>query len=220
MRDYADAYRNFFPEALEREVLKGRLDRGVNAAVECCDRWVGSGRIALEWMGSGARESLTFVDLREQSARFANLLAARGIGRGDVVAGLLPRVPELLVVVIGTWRVGAVYQPLFTAFGPRAIEQRVTAVGGSRAQLIVTDAANSPKLAEVGDCPPALLIDRGRANACDFAEALADQPSKFDQPKLRGEDPFIVIFTSGTTGAPKGGPLPVKLAATDRCLHA
>ena len=111
MRDYAEAYRNFSREALEREVLKGRLNRGVNAAIECCDRWTGTGRIALEWMGGGARKSLSFAELCEQSARFANLLAARGIGRGDVVAGLLPRVPELLTVVIGTWRVGAVYQP-------------------------------------------------------------------------------------------------------------
>lgn len=211
MRDYAEAYRNFSREALEREVLKGRLDRGLSAAIECCDRWARPGRIALEWMGGGARESLTFAELSEQSARFANLLAARGIGRGDVVAGLLPRVPELLIVVIGTWRAGAVYQPLFTAFGPRAIEQRVTAAGGSRARLIVTDAANAPKLAEVGDCPPALLIDRGRASTRDFAEALAAQPAKFDPPMLRGEDPFIVIFTSGTTGAPKGVLYPLSL---------
>jgi acetyl-CoA synthetase len=176
MRDYLETYRNFSREVLEREVLEGRLDRGLNAAIECCDRWALPGRIALEWMGiDGARESLSFLELREQSARFANLLTARGIGRGDVVAGLLPRVPELLIVVIGTWRLRAVYQPLFTAFGPRAIEQRITAVGGSRAQVIVTDAANAPKLVEVRDCPPALLIDRGRAGTRDFAEALAVQ---------------------------------------------
>ena len=74
MRDYAEAYRNFPREALEREVLKGRLDRGVNAAIECCDRWAGTGRIALEWMGGGARESLSFAELCAQSERFANLL--------------------------------------------------------------------------------------------------------------------------------------------------
>jgi acetyl-CoA synthetase len=99
-------------------MLEGHLDRGLSAAIECCDRWAGTGRIALAWMSSGgARESLSFGELHEQSARFANLLAARWIGRGEVVAGLLPRVPELLAVVIGKWLVGAVYQPLFTAFG-------------------------------------------------------------------------------------------------------
>ena len=66
MQDYAKAYCNFSREALEREVLKGRLDRGLNAAIECCDRWAGPGRTALEWMGGGARESLSFAELREQ----------------------------------------------------------------------------------------------------------------------------------------------------------
>jgi len=211
MRDYAEAYQNFSREALEREVLKDHLDHGLNAAIECCDRWAERGGIALEWMGGDAHESLTFAELSEQSGRFANLLAARGIGRGDVVAGLLPRVPELLTIVIGAWRVGAVYQPLFTAFGPRAIEQRVTALGGSHARLIVTDAANAPKLAEVRDCPPALLIDRGRTGAREFAEAMATQSAEFDPVVLRGEDPFIVIFTSGTTGAPKGVLYPLNL---------
>jgi acetyl-CoA synthetase len=49
-------------------------------------------------------------------------LRSRGIGRGDVVAGLLPRIPELLTVIVGTWRIGAIYQPLFTGFGPKAVE--------------------------------------------------------------------------------------------------
>jgi acyl-coenzyme A synthetase/AMP-(fatty) acid ligase len=53
---------------------------------------------------------------------FVDLLHSDGIGRGDTVAGLLPRIPELLVVVLGTWRMGAIYQPLFTAFGPAAVK--------------------------------------------------------------------------------------------------
>jgi acyl-coenzyme A synthetase/AMP-(fatty) acid ligase len=55
-----------------------------------------------------------------------------------VVGGLLPRIPELLVAALGAWRIGAIYQPLFTAFGPAAIAGRVTAPGGSHAKLIVT----------------------------------------------------------------------------------
>jgi acetyl-CoA synthetase len=205
MRDYLEVRRKFSREALERELLVGSLDTGVNACFECCDRWSEEGRIALEWVGrDGARESVTFAALRDNAIRCANMLARRGIARGDVVAGLLPRIPELLTVMLATWRIGAIYQPLFTAFGPRAIEQRVTAAGGSRAKLIVADADNTAKLAEVTDCPPVLVIGHGGPGAHDFAEALAGQPTRFDPIMLRGGDPFILIFTSGTTGPPKG----------------
>ena len=198
MRDYQAAYREFSVEKLEREVLQGSLADGLNACVECCDRWASDNRVALEWIGRDeTRETVTFLELRDASARFANLLHSHGIGRGDTVAGLLPRIPELLIIVLGTWRVGAIYQPLFTAFGPAAIEHRVTAAGGSQAKLIVTDAANRPKLDEVPRCPPVLLADRGEAGS--FARLLGTQPEKFAPVILRGDDPFVTIFTSGTT---------------------
>src|SRR5271166_531967 len=99
---------------------------GVNACVECCDRHVASGGVALEWEShDGRRCSMSFTELQVQSARFAGFLTERGIGAGDVIAGMLPRTPELLVTILGTWRAGAVYQPLFTAFGPKAVEHRL-----------------------------------------------------------------------------------------------
>jgi acyl-CoA synthetase (AMP-forming)/AMP-acid ligase II len=120
---------------LERRVLKGRLAEGLNACFECCDRWSGDGRLALEWISRDlVPETVTFRALQDAAGRFANLLRSYDIGAGDVVAGLLPRIPELLVVVLGTWRVGAIYQPLFTAFGPAAIHQRVTHSDGSQAK--------------------------------------------------------------------------------------
>ncbi|MGP0057687.1 MAG: AMP-binding protein [Beijerinckiaceae bacterium] len=212
MRDYATAYRDFSLAELERQVLQGSLANGVNACIECCDRWAANGRVALDWFARDfSQESLTFHDLQLASARFANLLRARGIGRGDVVAALLPRIPELLVVVLGTWRAGAVYQPLFTAFGPAAIESRVTASGGSQAKLIVTDAANLAKLDAVPNCPPVLMVDRGQTGAGAFAAALAAQPAEFAPVMLSGDDPFVVLFTSGTTGSPKGVLYPLRM---------
>ena len=202
MRDYQAAYREFSIEKLEREVLQGDFAGGLNACIECCDRWVADDRVALVWFGrDDTRESVTFRELQNASARFANLLRSYGIGRGDTVAGLLPRIPELLVAVLGTWRAGAIYQPLFTAFGPAAIEHRVTAEGGSQAKLIVTDAANRPKLDEVPHCPPVLLADHGHAGR--FATLLAAQQEDFAPVMLHGDDPFVTIFTSGTTGRPK-----------------
>ena len=181
MGDYRDAYRHFSVQQLAREVLHGSLADGVNAAVECCDRWAEGGRVALNWISKDfAGESVTFEVLRQQSARFANLLRARGIGKGDVVGGLLPRLPELLVVALGTWRIGAIYQPLFTAFGPAAIASRVTAPGGSHAKLIVTDAANRTKLDGLENCPPLLLEPRPQQiNLSGAAHTV--RPLNYDQ---------------------------------------
>jgi len=206
MRDYVEASKNFSMTALEKTVLQGSFSKGLNACVECCDRWAHDDAIALEWYGtSGEHETVTFLQLREASARFANYLTSQGIGAGDVVAGLLPRIPDLLTVILGTWRIGAIYQPLFTAFGPAAVESRVTAKGGSQAKLIVTDATNRPKLDAVSDCPPVLVVGQ------DFTEMLAQQSAAFEPVMLKGVDPFIMLFTSGTTGKPKGVRYPLSL---------
>ena len=78
MLDHQDACRALSVPMLAREVLHGSLTDGINAAVECCDRWAGDpGQIALNWIGKDfAEETVTFVELREQSCRFANLLRA------------------------------------------------------------------------------------------------------------------------------------------------
>ena len=123
--DYAEAIANFSLDGLAAK-LHGSLETGLNACVECCDRHVSSGGVALEWESQdGRRETYTFAQLQELSARFGGLLASHGVKPGDAVAGMLPRTPALLVTILGTWRAGAVYQPLFTAFGPKAIEHRL-----------------------------------------------------------------------------------------------
>jgi acetyl-CoA synthetase len=211
MRDYHEAYNEFSIAALARDTLAGTLDGGLNACVECCDRWADRGRIALEWVSRDfKREPIGFATLRDDAARFANLLTSHGIGPGDIVAGLLPKVPELLVVILGTWRAGAVYQALFTAFGPDGIQSRVTGATGSGAKLIVTDAINQPKLNDVKDCPPTLVIDRGVNGRSDFTAALAAQPASFEPVMRKGNDPFIMIYTSGTTGNAKGVAMPLE----------
>lgn len=205
VEDYAQAYANFSRDALAKEILSGSLER-LNACIECCDRWADGDQIALEWFGvDGGRTRVTYAQLREKSARFANVLAARGVGAGDVVAGLLPRIPDLLAVILGTWRAGAIYQPLFTAFGPAAVESRVTAESGSKAKLIVTDAANRPKLDGVPNCPPVLLA------GAELDAALTQASPDFAPVMLTGKDPFVVLFTSGTTGKPKGVRYPLAL---------
>src|SRR6266571_6329915 len=144
--NYYERLAAFTPEEIAAH-LSGNVETGINACVECCDRHVAPGRVALEWESAeGRKATFTFEQLRDLSARFANYLTSRGVGPGDVVACLLPRTPELLITILGTWRAGAIYQPLFTAFGSKAVEHRLQASG---AKLVATDPTNRPKLNDV-----------------------------------------------------------------------
>ncbi|GAA0601899.1 AMP-binding protein [Caenispirillum bisanense] len=204
-----DAYvAGFDYDALAARVLSGSLT-ALNACVECCDRHAGDpAAVALYWENKdGARATVTFAELQARAARFANVLKAQGVQPGDRVAGLLPRIPELLTVILGTWRAGAVYQPLFTAFGPKAIEYRC---GASEAKLVVTDAANRSKLDDVKDCPAIMTIAAPRDGDLDFAAEMDKVAEDFAPVMRSGEDPFLMMFTSGTTGLPKGVAVPLK----------
>ncbi|MCY1282284.1 Acetyl-coenzyme A synthetase [compost metagenome] len=201
MRDYFTAASEFDYPSAASTTLAGGLD-ALNACVECCDRHAESGRVALYWEGrDGERASWTFAQLKEASARFANYLHSQGVRPGDCVSGLLPRTPELLVTILGTWRIGAVYQPLFTAFGPKAIEHRVQGAGS---KLVVTDLTNRPKLDEVEGAPQVLTVGK------DFWTELERQPAAFEPVPRKAEDPFLLMFTSGTTGLAKPLAVPLK----------
>lgn len=207
-----EAFAKAFELAELGKAFAGDFTHGINAAIECCDRHCNPDRIAVRWEGQDGRSSqMSFIELRERSSQFAHYLTSLGIKPGDRVAGLLPRVPELLVVILGTWRAGAVYQPLFTAFGPKAIEYRV---GSSEARLIVTDSANRHKLDDVTACPPIMTIVQDGAVAAasddDFHTRLAAFPTDFAPVLRKGEDACMMLFTSGTTGLAKGVAVPHK----------
>ncbi|MBI06253.1 MAG: AMP-binding protein [Rhodospirillaceae bacterium] len=213
--DYEGFVATFEPADIT-DLLAGDLESGINVCYEACDRWAEFDRVALNWEGNdGDSTSLNFDELQESVARFANFLIARGVEPGDQVACMLPRIPELFIVALGTWRAGAVYVPLFTAFGPKAIEYRLER---SAAKLVVTDAINRPKLDEIADAPPVMLVTRSagedvRVGDIDFAQAMSEQPTDFGPVMLTGEDPFIMMFTSGTVGSAKGVKVPVRALA-------
>lgn len=211
-QDYSEHYKNFSVDDLEGQFV-GDFKTGINVCVECCDAHVDKGGTALVWEGvDGEHRTLSFHELKRESAKFANILTAKGIGAGDVVAGMLPRCPELLIVILGTWRAGGVYQPLFTAFGPKAIEHRFRTSG---AKLVVTDIPNRPKLDEVTDCPAIAVLarsTRGEQVALKDLDLVASLKAASDhfRPVLRkADDLFLMMSTSGTTGLPKGVPVPI-----------
>ncbi|WOE76838.1 AMP-binding protein [Pseudomonas protegens] len=212
MRNYLSAIKEFNYQHTVDAALAGSLS-ALNACVECCDRHALPGRIALFWEGrDGSSATYTFTELQDQAARLANFLLAQGVGKGDKVAGLLPRNVELLITVLATWRIGAVYQPLFTAFGPKAIEHRLNS---SQAKVVVTDGVNRPKLLEVADCPTVVTVGGAKGQGIvrgdfSFWAELEQYPAQCEPVLLSGEDPFLLMFTSGTTGPSKALEVPLK----------
>ena len=161
-------------------------------------------------LGPGIVKQLADVYRKvRNTARYllGNLLKAQGVGAGDRVAGLMPRTPELLVTILATWRLGAVYQPLFTAFGPKAIEHRLEQ---SHARVVVTDSHNRAKLDDVQACPTIIMVN-ARSGELDFQQCLATASAVCEPVMRSGDDPFLLMFTSGTTGPAK--PLEVPLRA-------
>lgn len=209
VRDYREA-RDSFDIAQIHRTLSGDLDRGINACIECCDRHVGQNRVAVNYESvSGESRAITFEELQARSAQVANLLQQNGVQAGDRVSGLLPRIPELVAFILGAWRLGAVYQPLFTAFGPKAIEHRLK-TSGSR--FVVTDPDNRSKL-EGLEVTPVIATIGGHPGDIDFNAALDNQGTAFDPVMRNGNDGLLLMATSGTTGLPKGLQIPLRSLA-------
>lgn len=141
LADYERARSDFsWPQA--RTELSGLPDGGLNIAHEAVDRHAASGhadRAALRCIGRDDLVStVTYAELARRTARFANVLRSLGVGRGDRVFTLLGRCPELYTTVLGTLKNTSVLCPLFSAFGPDPVEQRLR-LGDAR--VLVTTAA-------------------------------------------------------------------------------
>ncbi|MBA4022940.1 MAG: AMP-dependent synthetase [Gordonia sp.] len=162
---------------------------------------------------------LTYGHLREQSTRFAAALAGLGVEPGDRVATLMSKSADLVVAALGIWRRGAVYVPLFTAFAPPAIAFRLQASG---AKLVISDLDQLPKLAAGEDMPadaPWRVIAAGRSADHDLELSALIDAHEADDPAgaaatVGGDGLLVELFTSGTTGTPKGVPVPVRALAS------
>ena len=204
--EYQTFYDNFDASILTND-MQGDLSRGINVCVECCDRHVGQETVALEWRNeSGEGRTYTFEELQALSAKVANLLVAHGLRPGDRVAGLLPRVPELVALILGVLRAGAIYQPLFTAFGPKAIEHRLAT---SKASIVVTNPANRSKLDGLMNPITIMCID-GQDDDINFITGMNEQSDMFEPVMRQGDDGFLMMATSGTTGPPKCLKIPIR----------
>jgi acetyl-CoA synthetase len=189
--------------------------RGLNIAFEALDRHVHAGRgdrLALRWLPkSGPAQDFTFRGLTERASRFANLLARLDLAPGERVFSLAGRIPALYAAALGTLRHRAVFCPLFSAFGPEPVQQRL-ALGDGRV-LVTTAALYARKVAPIRDRVPGLrhvLLAGREAGAAlppdtlDLDALLAAEKPEHEIAATRAEDPALLHFTSGTTGKPKG----------------
>lgn len=212
MFDYQKTTENFNLETVAKQYLSGSM-QAVNACYECCDRHADSDAIALYWYAKdGRKEQYSFRELKKYSTQFASFLKSQGVRKGDRVSGLLPRTPELIITILATWRIGAVYQPLFTAFGPKAIEHRIQL---AQSKLVVTDLTNREKLSEINNCPSIVTVQaelhtQNYPQDFDFWRELNRQTETVELEMLSINDPFLLMFTSGTTGPAKPLKVPLK----------
>lgn len=200
MTTYIEAYNE-----LARDT--GVLARQLNAADFLCGQHP-QDRIALRWCAQdGQTRTYTFGELADKSAQFANLLQRHGVKPGERVAVLLPRTPHLVIALLGVLRLGAVYQPLFTAFGPKAIEHRIQ---GSEAVVVVTDNDNRDKLDPVPGSHTIICVNNSRDDGIDFDAAIEQEATTFSNVPRSPHDLMLMLFTSGTTGKAKAVSVPLR----------
>jgi acetyl-CoA synthetase len=212
--DYKAARDTFSWEGARAEV-DGLPGGGLNIAHEAIDRHAlgkNAEKLAIRWLSKDLRtEDYTYAQLRTLSNRFANVLKALGVRKGDRVFALAGRIPELYVGALGTLKRGAVFCPLFSAFGPEPAHARMS-IGGAKV-LLTTPTLYERKVAQLRDRLPELehilLVSesRGRIDVpgtLDLMELLEAAGDEYDMEPTGPEDPALLHFTSGTTGTPKG----------------
>ncbi len=163
-------------------------------------------RVCLEHFSpDGHHLSLTYGELAGRSSSFANALSALGIGRGDRVALLLPQSFETVISHVAIYKMGAIALPLALLFGVEALEYRLKAAG---ATAVVTNGFGLERISQIRDSLPdvrhVISIEGASAGILGFADLVSAYPPVFDIAQSGPDEPALMIFTSGTTGPPKG----------------
>ena len=211
-------------------VAKWFADGELNVAVNCLDRHVEAGlgdRVAIHWEGEpGDTRTITYAELTAEVKRAANALAALGVARGDRVAIYLPMIPEAVVAMLAVARLGAIHSVIFGGFSAQSIRDRVldagaklviTADGGYRKGRVfalkpaVDEALGMLEAEGANTVEHVLVVRRGENEVAWNAErdlwwhdTVDLATGEHEAEAFPAEAPLFILYTSGTTGRPKG----------------
>jgi acetyl-CoA synthetase len=204
------------------------VDGKLNASVNCIDRHIRGDRrnkAAIIWEGEpGDRRTLTYWDLHRQVGAFANVLKSLGVKRGDRVALYLPLIPELAIAMLACARIGAVHSVVFGGFSAESLRDRindakavllVTADGGyRRGQVVPLKQMADDALRDTPSIKNVVVVQRqpGAPIPVDISEGrdhwyhrlMQHASSRCEPEAMDAEDMLYILYTSGTTGKPKG----------------
>lgn len=212
--DYEKTRKSFTWHETEKEIAQ-LSHHELNAAAIAIDQHNDTFRknkIALYYVGeTGATEQYTFTQLSELSNQFANVLTSHDVDRGDRVFIFLPRIPELFISFLGILKAGAIAGTMFSAFQEQALQDRLE---NSGARIVVTNAALFPRIQKVWRHLPHLkkviLVERGaptlpkNPRLIYFGKEMATASKEFKVRSMDKDDSAFMLYTSGTTGKPKG----------------